>query len=66
MGLNFHSEKEHKKTCSFLKTNSGEVIYIYKNRHWIFESLYEDYMGRYYKIGQIDKLGYELNKIKLN
>jgi hypothetical protein len=54
MGLNFHSEKEHKRTCSFLKTNSGEIIYIYKNRHWIFESVYEDYMGRHYA-GQTNK-----------
>ena len=35
-----HAEKMHKSACSFLKTSTGEVVYIFRNRFWIFESIY--------------------------
>jgi hypothetical protein len=41
-----HARDAHRSSCSFLKTHSGEVVYIYRNRFWLFESVFEDYMGR--------------------
>lgn len=59
-----HSRNQHRNACSFIKTHNGEVVYIYRNRFWNFESVFEDYMGRSY-INAGNKGEYYLNAKKL-
>lgn len=59
-----HAEKMHKSACSFLKTSTGEVVYIFRNRFWIFESIYEDYMGRIYRAPN-PRINFNINLKKL-
>jgi hypothetical protein len=66
--LSKHAHEEHLDSCCFIKSFTGEVIYLYKRRHWKFESLYEDYMGRFYEEGRAsntNKTEYKLVERKI-
>jgi hypothetical protein len=53
MKLMQHSNTTHLGSCCFLKSFTGELLYIYKSRYWKFDSIYEDYMGRPYEASRI-------------
>lgn len=47
--------------AAFIKTSTGEVLYLMRNRFWKFESLYEDYMGNCYSEQQKHRNEFKLN-----
>ncbi len=53
----------HSGNAIFLDTDAGNVYFVNKKRHWLYPSVYQDYLGEHFKTYE---QGIKLQKYSLN